>query len=123
MTLILVLASATIILTVITLLVLYALWRKKFRRTEGSVSEGESASTTTGQQSRNEDEAVPTDKSPSINNVHWASVYSFDLAVGSDSEEDSESSDDVVKMRRSTLLIHISPYSKSQENEDRSVTK
>ena len=120
MTLILVLASATILLTVITLLVLYALWRKKFRGTE---SEGESASTTTGQQARHEDEAVPTDKSPSINNVHWASVYSFDLAVGSDSEEDSESSDDGVKMRRSTLLIHISPDSKSQENEDRSVTK
>ena len=116
MTLILALASATILLTVITLLVLVALWRKKFR-TEGGVSQGESASmtTATGQQSTSEDEVIPTDKSPPINNVRWASVYSYDLAVGCEVEDDS--SDDGAKMRKSTLLIHISP------DIDSSVTK
>ena len=70
-------------------------------------------SSTTALQSTIDADASATDTATATHKVRWASLYSCDMAVENESEEDYESHDGV-NLRRSTLLIHISPDDKIQ---------
>ena len=57
-------------------------------------------------------DAIATNTEPT-NKVRWASLYTCDVDIENLSEDESECLDGA-NLRRSTLLIHISPDSKGQ---------
>ena len=73
--------------------------------------ESDSEGTTT-QQSMIDADAIATNTEPT-NKVRWASLYTCDVDVENMSEDESDSLDGI-NLRRSTLLIHISPDNNCQ---------
>ena len=105
------LALTTILVLTASLIVLHATRVRSESVVVDAMESGSEGATV--QQSSTDFEASPTVAAAETRKVRWASLYSYDMTVEHEVEVNPESLDGA-NLRRSTLLIHISPESRSQ---------